>query len=416
MQDGVSDGDVARAAAARIETGIDSLVDEMFAVLARDLALAELLTSELLCVAREIARRDLLHEINAITEGWVLPERSPIEVIETAHRTAELDAPVTVPLQCYRAGHRALWAAWRAEIEVLGLPISQAQSLLDQGSSFFFDYADRCSALVVEHYTRHRDEINRARGHRHFLAVCQVLDGTTDVLDDESHDLSRHHVAAILTGDHDGATLATLTAHFRAAPLTVSLDDGTAWAWFSTVREPHPLHNNLLAALPGSASVGLGEAGHGVDGFRRTHRQARQALEIAKRRGAAGLRYRDAALEAVASGSLERAQDFLTHELQGLDTPPPARAPLRDTLRVYLACGQNAAQAARQLKVHERTIAYRLKLIEERLHTTIAARHAELALALRLETLAVTRQASVATRPARTGERRGQPWRGRRSL
>ena len=122
MQGQLSAASVTRAFAERAEASVENLVDGMFAVLAQDPALAKFLAPELVSIGRAIARRDLLHEIGAIKGGWVLPDQAPLEVIETAQRTADLNAPVTIPLQSYRAGHRLLWTAWRAEIEAPSRP------------------------------------------------------------------------------------------------------------------------------------------------------------------------------------------------------------------------------------------------------------------------------------------------------
>jgi DNA-binding PucR family transcriptional regulator len=56
---------------------------------------------------------------------------------------------------------------------------------------------------------------------------------------------------------------------------------------------------------------------------------------------------------------------------------------LRHTLKAWFAAGQNASAAAAMLGVHEHTVHYRLKTIEERLGRPVAPRRAELETALR---------------------------------
>ena len=53
-------------------------------------------------------------------------------------------------------------------------------------------------------------------------------------------------------------------------------------------------------------------------------------------------------------------------------------------LCAYFASGQNAAAAAAALGVHDRTVRYRVRSIEERLGRSILARREELGVALRL--------------------------------
>lgn len=57
---------------------------------------------------------------------------------------------------------------------------------------------------------------------------------------------------------------------------------------------------------------------------------------------------------------------------------------LRLTLRTYFDTGQNAAATAARIRVHERTVAYRLRSIENRLGFPITERRDELSIALRL--------------------------------
>ncbi|WP_406689302.1 helix-turn-helix domain-containing protein [Saccharopolyspora sp. ID03-671] len=61
-------------------------------------------------------------------------------------------------------------------------------------------------------------------------------------------------------------------------------------------------------------------------------------------------------------------------------------------MRSYFATGCNAAKASAQLGVHERTVAYRLRTVEESLGIDVIERRNELSVALRL--LAVLRTIS----------------------
>ena len=74
----------------------------------------------------------------------------------------------------------------------------------------------------------------------------------------------------------------------------------------------------------------------------------------------------------------------MARELHGLDGADARSGRLRETLRAYFASGQNASAAAALLGVHEHTVSYRLRTIEERLGRPVTARRAELETALRL--------------------------------
>jgi DNA-binding PucR family transcriptional regulator len=81
---------------------------------------------------------------------------------------------------------------------------------------------------------------------------------------------------------------------------------------------------------------------------------------------------------------------------------------LLETLRTYVRSGWNAASAAAQLGVHERTVGYRLATIEQRLGRPLSARRQELGAALRLtETL---RRPRSPGRRSRYEAMRAPPW------
>ena len=81
------------------------------------------------------------------------------------------------------------------------------------------------------------------------------------------------------------------------------------------------------------------------------------------------------------------AREFVARELGALASPDAKTARLRATLRAYFSLGQNASAAGALLKVHERTVGYRLATIEERIGRPIIGRRDELGLALRIHAL-----------------------------
>ena len=76
-------------------------------------------------------------------------------------------------------------------------------------------------------------------------------------------------------------------------PLFVLCDDTTAWAWLPVASDGAPALSELAAVAakaPAPASMAVGAAGRGVDGFRRTHRQALSAHAVAVTAGAGRMR------------------------------------------------------------------------------------------------------------------------------
>jgi DNA-binding PucR family transcriptional regulator len=127
----------------------------------------------------------------------------------------------------------------------------------------------------------------------------------------------------------------------------------------------------------------VGEPFAGADGFRRSHKVARDVARVARLSGdpaPAVLDWDAVGLVALMTTDLEGARSFVKRELGGLGTADAVD--LRDTVRAFLAHRGSHAAAARELYVHRNTVAYRLSQAEELLGHPIADRELELRVAL----------------------------------
>jgi hypothetical protein len=227
----------------------------------------------------------------------------------------------------------------------------------------------------------------RSREQRRTQLVRDILEGAdpdpTGALGELDYDLRLEHLALVVSADDPEAVVRDLGRRLDAPHrLVVSLTGETAWAWLGRTR-PFELPERFESI--GSAVVSLGEPGGGTAGFRRSHREARDAHAVALRsRGRALVRYDDVALESLIAGDEERARAFVARELEGIDGDDARSRRLRETLRAYFACAQNASAAAAMLGVHEHTVTYRLRTVEQRLGRPVTARRAELEVALRM--------------------------------
>lgn len=381
----------AHGLASRLEKNVDWLVEAMFSRLGDDPDLrAYFEQPELLERGREIGRASLLHEIACLKRGRSLPESCPTEAAEAAQQAARMGAQVTVVLQCYRAGHAALWEAWHNAVGDLELDEAAKRALLDLGSEFMFAYVDRCTSFVTERYERERRRVLASRDEERARQVREILEGTSADAAGLGYDLTLEHLAAIARGPGAETALRSLARAIDRRLLSVAVAEETYWGWLGSRRGLNAATRRVLGKFEPEAgtSVALGGEAPGADGFRRSHREAQLAYLVAIRRGSPITHYRDVAMEALALKSEGDARHFVTRELEALDQPDvKSRLPLRETLRAYFAASQNAAAAAAMLKVHERTVAYRLRKIEERLGCPVNERRAELELALRLEPL-----------------------------
>ena len=123
-----------------------------------------------------------------------------------------------------------------------------------------------------------------------------------------------------------------------------------------------------------------------MSGFRLTHIEAVAALAVAERHLQPVTRYADVELACLAAGILcgDARTAFVRRELGGLVDPDNAARRLRETLRVYLKQGGDAAATGELLKLHPNTVRYRVRQAEQRLGHGIAQRRVQLELALEL--------------------------------
>jgi DNA-binding PucR family transcriptional regulator len=207
------------------------------------------------------------------------------------------------------------------------------------------------------------------------------------------YELRRHHVAligwiegaeldAVATLEREGRALARMIS--EAEPLVVPAGRGLVWVWAGSFETIEPPDRALASELAPSVRFAVGEPGQGLDGFRRSHAQAERVRRLVTSASSVGslARYRELALAATLCADKERARTFAREELGVLAGPDPALQRLRETLAVYLDAGASPLHAANRLGVHAKTVAYRMRRVEELLGRPIVQRRAELEAAL----------------------------------
>lgn len=316
-----------------------------------------------------------------------LPDAIPANARELALLTARLDLPLAALLRSYRVGHAMVWERWLREVEGEHAEGGARLEALETASDFLFAYVDRLATFLTDEYTAERDRFMRSREQRRTQLVRDVLDGADPdpaaAMHELDYDLRLEHLALVVVADDPEPVVRELGRRLDAPHrLIVSLAGDTAWAWLGRTR-PFELPERLESA---GGTVSLGEPGSGTAGFRRSHREARDAHRVSIRAGATGavLRYDEVALESLVGDDDERTRAFVARELDGIDGADARSERLRETLRAYFACAQNASAAAAMLGVHEHTVTYRLRTIEDRLGRPVTSRRAELEMSLRL--------------------------------
>jgi DNA-binding PucR family transcriptional regulator len=206
------------------------------------------------------------------------------------------------------------------------------------------------------------------------------------------YDLEGAHVGLVLVdlggGDPDRAPLEAVARDIAAsltllAPLIVRPDIATVWCWLP-LADAAPLE--LLAPL-GPTIAGHGRVARGLEGFRRSHREAAQAIRVAlltERREGTMTSFHHVELAAVCSGDRDRCQAFVSGRLGALAASDDATCRIRATLETFLMCDSNYRATAKRLGVHHNTVRYRLAQAGELLGHPPGEDRLELEVALHL--------------------------------
>jgi len=202
------------------------------------------------------------------------------------------------------------------------------------------------------------------------------------------YDLDAWHLGMIALGPRTDLVGRRLAERLGCQVLRVPRSTEIAWVWLGANRAISFAELEGVAPAPAKAGeqVGLasGEARRGIDGWCLTHREARAALEVMRRKPAPLVRCSDVVLLAAALRDEELSRVLVDVYLGPLDSHRDGQA-LRQTLRSYFASGCNAASAAASLGVDRHTVQRRLRRVEEAIDRSLDACRPEMELALRIK-------------------------------
>ena len=233
----------------------------------------------------------------------------PTSAIEYARRLAQRDVDAAALVRAYRIGQARFIRLFMEELhdqtgadEIDGATTMRA---VEQVS----EYIDQVVGRLLPVYEQERTGWLQNRSAVLASRVRAVLEGGPVDVDRVQqalgYQLRQHHVGLVLWIDGHLTDLDPLRvlgelaeASARAVgsadrPLFVLCDDTTAWAWLALASDGAPALSELAAVAakaPAPASMAVGAAGRGVDGFRRTHRQALSAHAVAVTAGAGRMR------------------------------------------------------------------------------------------------------------------------------
>ncbi|NMM91593.1 hypothetical protein B2J88_46110 [Rhodococcus sp. SRB_17] len=347
----------------------------------------------------QLAVRSQFRNILALRQSDTSPLWSA-PVAQDAHSLARTIArrglELRVLSQLYHAAHRAVWRFVTEFVNEADVPADFKVQLVvmmwEQTSEIMNSMLEELGAT----YTHEREKLLSGAFSMRVNTVREILDGSQNSADEASAQLSypvhRVNTALVLwTTEHAISIdsrifepLALQLARSASATETLCVPSGARglWVWMVTGNDAEPTIDSSL--VPPGVRVAVGGPGQGIDGFRRTHREAQAAQEIATRaqRRWPVTSYRDVELVSMLSSRPEAMNTLVERELPGLMGGDELSVRLRTTLRAVLSHPGNFEAAARQLAVHKNTVRYRVQQIEKRLGQQITRRSLHLELAL----------------------------------
>ena len=318
---------------------------------------------------------------------------------------AQRGTPLTTLMRSYRLGHAAAWERITAMIAARAGDAEQRAVATDLCSAWLFAYVDSALCLAEDFYSAERERWMRSTAATRAETIKTIVSG--EPIDAAlagrrlGYELDRQHIAVIAwlqahdEGQDTHGVLEAAVAVVRerlGAPRALIHPLGTlsTAAWIGTHDTvPSGRLDELrfdTQTAPG-VLIAIGESGHGIGGFRRSHTEAveaRRVAELAGRPPGTITRYSRVALAAMATADLEQARTFVQRELRGLAGDDDLTARLAATLRTYLDEHASRSRTAKRLGIHENTVSYRIKQAEEILGRSVDQRTLELRVALAL--------------------------------
>jgi DNA-binding PucR family transcriptional regulator len=311
----------------------------------------------------------------------------PTSAVEYARRLAQRDVDAAALVRAYRIGQARFIRLFVEELhdqtgtdEIDGATTMRA---VEQVS----EYIDQVVGRLLPVYEQERTGWLQNRSAVLASRVRSILDGERIDVDRFQtllgYRLRQHHLGLVLWADGHQTDLDPLRvlaelaeAAARAAgstdnPLFVPCDDTTAWAWIALGAGASPDDGELAAVVakaPAPVSMAMGVRASGVDGFRRTHRQAVSAQAVAVAAGPGRLRltpFADVAPIAMMCADVDSLRAWVAETLGPLAVASERNDGLRDTARVFLHTSGSFTATADQLFLHRNTVQYRIRQAEE---------------------------------------------------
>ncbi len=332
--------------------------------------------------------------IHALSRGEDATEIVPsAETLRIARDMVQHGVDRSALTRGYRVGI-AFWCDEWARAVAGFEPESEAQvAVVQYGTSFLLTWLEVILERIEAAYRDESDRLVQEGTLERAAYVSSALDGgdfdPTVATMRLGYNFAGWHVALVLSRVEDGQPSAPLDSLARALagsianarPLVARVDVNTTWCWVPTRK------NDRASFEQVSVLVGQGQPGFGLEGFRRSHQQALEALRVgrkaAKRPGTV-TQFDEIEIAAMCSENYERCRTFVLEQLGTIGDATPEMAVLRDTLWEFFATGGSFRATASVLGIHHNTVRYRIGRAEQILNCPVGQNRMKLELALYL--------------------------------
>ncbi|MBI5105425.1 MAG: helix-turn-helix domain-containing protein [Solirubrobacterales bacterium] len=332
----------------------------------------------------------------AARPGEPAPPDVPPEALDLARTFVRRGIELETLAHAYRRGQNAAWGAWMERVLEVAPPAAVPE-LLTVSSSLLFAFVDAVLSRMISQMEEERAGLLEGAGARRERTVRLLLDGAP--LGEQTagrqlgYALDRHHTAFVAWTDAPGVAhgalerVAEALAEAAGAPraLTVTTSTMSLWGWIGT---DGPVDVEALRAAAGGADEGVrvaaGASRPGIAGFRRSHDEAigAQGLLAGSASPHRFVSHHDVDVIALLGRDDERLRRFVTETLGPLCARDATTTRMRDTVRLFLQEGDNAARAAERLGTHRNTVLHRIARAEELLGHPLRERRLALGVAL----------------------------------
>lgn len=316
--------------------------------------------------------------ILAMISGCADPEASVVsaEAEEATRDLARRGLKLSEYTRSIRFGHAVLTSAFFDAISAAGAT-PEGDSELRRVMLLLFELIDEFIDAMTVVFIDEQSAWGASKSAAQLELVKRIVEGTLSDLNEAerllSYSLTGSHLAVIAWSVSPGER----TAHrLRAAiepvlrcwgtpqaSLVVPVGSNTLWAWGTFASGDHRKPEAVLPEFD-EAHVVVGQVGTGVEGFRRTHLEAR-AVERLIRHGSGrprgSMAHQDVDLDVLLLSDQEAARQFVARYLGPLGTNDPRMEELRTTLRRYLDTDRSLAKVAAAEHIARNTVTYRVQ-------------------------------------------------------